>query len=262
VNRARAKGFDSVNIDLIYGLPLQTRATWAATLEAVIQLRPDRLACFGYAHLPSKIKHQQAIRAEDLPSPRDRLGMLLDANKFFTSSDYVAIGMDHFALPGDELASARLTGTLWRNFMGYTTIRGMELLGFGCSSISEFNHLFAQNITPPDQYAQAIREGLWPVHRGHQLSEEDRLRKFLINQLMCNLEVDVPDVSGRELNGLADHLREAVHSLGAFEADGLVTARNGGFSVTPLGQLFLRNLAMPFDGYLSKQTGATFSRTV
>jgi oxygen-independent coproporphyrinogen-3 oxidase len=261
VERARAAGFDSVNIDLIYGLPRQTRATWAATLEAVATLRPDRLACFGYAHLPSKIKHQQAINADELPSPRERLGMLLDANRLFTGTGYDAIGMDHFALPGDELSEARRNGKLWRNFMGYTTSRGLELLGVGCSAISEFQDLFAQNLTPPEVYAGVIESGQWAVHKGHRLDAEDRLRKQIINQLMCNLEIDIPQAA-IHTNGLHDHLRSALDSLAPFAEEGLITARNGGYSITPLGQLFLRNLAMPFDGYLEAQAGTTFSRTV
>ncbi|RJP78405.1 MAG: oxygen-independent coproporphyrinogen III oxidase [Candidatus Zixiibacteriota bacterium] len=260
--QARRAGFTGVNIDLIYGLPKQTRATWAATLEAVARLHPDRLACFGYAHLPAKIRHQQALREEDLPAPRERLGMLLDAHTFFTGAGWEAVGFDHFARPEDDLARARREGRLWRNFMGYTTGRGLDLLGLGCSAISEFETSFVQNITPPEEYAQALRAGRWAAHRGHLMDAEDRLRKRIITQLMCNLEIALPDEASAVHCGLAGSLKQAMESLRPFEADGLIVARNGGYEVTPLGQLFLRNLAMPFDGYLPRQGGSTFSRTV
>jgi oxygen-independent coproporphyrinogen-3 oxidase len=262
VQRSRQAGFTSVNIDLIYGLPLQTRASWLATLEAVESLRPDRLACFGYAHLPEKIKHQRAIRDEDLPEPLDRLGMLLDANHFFTTHGYDAIGMDHFALPGDELSVARRSAKLWRNFMGYTTVRGMELLGLGCSAISEFRDLFAQNQSAPETYSNTILNGEWAVHRGHQLDLEDRLRKQIINHLMCNLEIELPQEALLSGNGLAASLHRAMDSLQIFESDGLIVPRPNGYSITPLGQLFVRNLAMPFDRYLEGQSDVKFSRTV
>ncbi|HEY3296488.1 MAG TPA: oxygen-independent coproporphyrinogen III oxidase [bacterium] len=262
IARSRRAGFTSVNIDLIYGLPLQTRASWIKTLEEVVKLRPDRIASFGYAHLPEKIKHQRAIKDEDLPPARDRLGMLLDANHFFTDHGYEAVGMDHFALPGDELAMARRGSRLWRNFMGYTTSRGMELLGFGCSAISEFRDLFVQNLSQPEAYADAIAIGTWAVQRGHKLDEEDRLRKQIINHLMCNLEIDVPDEAHATGNGLVQSLEGALESLKQYEADGLLVSRNGGFTITDLGQLFVRNLAMPFDRYLEGQTDVKFSRTV
>ncbi len=262
IARSRHFGFTGINIDLIYGLPLQTRASWKTTLQAIASLKPDRLACFGYAHLPQRMKHQRAIREEDLPSPRDRLGMLLDANRFFTDSGYVAVGMDHFALPDDELSMARQTGRLWRNFMGYTTSRGMELIGFGCSGISEFENLFAQNIVTPEAYTEAIRSGHWPIKRGYRLDMEDRIRKQVINHLMCNLEIAIPEAAQQAENGLLESLSEAMHSLQEFEADGLIMRQNGGYSITELGQLFVRNLAMPFDRYLPSQSGTAFSRTV
>lgn len=262
IARSRKAGFTSVNIDLIYGLPLQTRASWMATLMEVEKLRPDRLACFGYAHLPEKIKHQRAINEAELPAPRDRLGMLLDAHHFFTDHGYETVGMDHFALPDDELALARRDSRLWRNFMGYTTSRGMELLGFGCSAISEFRDLFVQNLSQPEAYADAIAIGSWAVHRGHTLDAEDRLRKQIINHLMCNLEIEVPAEAHGSGNGLVTSLEGALESLKRYEAEGLLVSRNGGFKITDLGQLFVRNLAMPFDRYLEGQTDVKFSTTV
>lgn len=262
VTRARAAGFASVNIDLIYGLPLQNRRSWRETLSAVAELKPDRLACFGYAHLPQKIKHQRAIHEEDLPSPRERLGMLLDANRRFVELGYEAIGMDHFALPDDDLSIARREGRLWRNFMGYTTIRGLELLGLGCSAISEFNNLFVQNITPPERYNEAVAADGWPSERGHELDFNDRIVKQIINHLMCNLEIAIPREALAGGEALMNALEIALDELDVHVEDGLIERTAGGYRVTSLGQLFVRNLAMPFDRYLPKQAGVTFSRTV
>ncbi len=262
IQRARSAGFTGVNIDLMYGLPRQTRTSWLTTLETVETLKPDRLACFGYAHLPSRFKHQGAINPNDLPTPRDRLGMLLDANHFFTTHGYEAIGMDHFALPDDELSIARRESHIWRNFMGYTTNRGMELLGIGCSGISEFHDLFVQNVTPPEAYVEKISHEHWAFQRGYSLDEEDLVRKQIINHLMCNLEIEIPEQIDRSDNGFLEKIKTAFDALKSYEKDGLILPRNEGYSITPLGQLFLRNLAMPFDRYLPEQSATTFSRTV
>lgn len=259
IDRCRSFGFTGVNVDLIYGLPFQTDDTWKQTLDQVATLRPDRLAVFGYAHLPAKIKHQRAIKEVDLPGPKQRLSMLLTAFHHFVDHGYVSIGMDHFAVPEDKLAMARNEGTLWRNFMGYTTIRGLEMVGFGASAISELEGLFAQNLPLPQQYEEQIGQGGWATFRGHKLTNEDILRKNLINDLMCNLRVRIPE--GADLDNAVD-LYVAMQKLEAFEEDGLIVRAKEGWEVTPLGQLFVRNLAMPFDQYLPDQENVTFSRTV
>lgn len=261
VATARTAGFTSVNLDLIYGLPHQTPASWRQTLEAIEAIGPDRLACFGYAHLPARLRHQRAIDEATLPSPRDRLTMLVEAIRFFTSRGYEAVGLDHFARPADELAVARRAGSLWRNFMGYTTTRGLELVGLGSSAISELESLFVQNEAVPERFADAIEQGQSTIVRGHRLDADDRFRKELINHLMCNLEVDLtpPVEATDELERALSRAREALEP----HADlGLVVPTGAGYRVTPLGQLFLRNLAMPLDRYLPRQTNATFSRTV
>ncbi len=260
--RARARGFTSVNIDLIYGLPRQTRESWQETVEAVASLRPDRLACFGYAHLPSRIKHQQAIKEDELPSTRDRLGMLLDAHRIFGDHGYVGIGMDHFALPNDDLAVAQNEGRLWRNFMGYTTTRGLELLGLGCSGISEFADLFVQNVSLPEAYAQILERGELPVERGHELTEDDRSTKQIINHLMCNLDIEIPKQSETLGTEFKSRIARAMQQVAMLEPRGLVEKSGDGFRVTRLGQLFVRNLAMPFDRYLTEQSNVVFSKTV
>lgn len=262
VDSAREHGFTGVNIDLIYGLPLQNRKTWAATMEQVLSFNPDRLACFGYAHLPSKIVHQRGIREEDLPSPGERLGMLLDANRFFLDNGFEAIGMDHFAKPDDELSKAFRDGKLWRNFMGYTPNGGLELLGLGCSSISEFQDLFAQNLFPPEPYQEKLSAGLLPVTRGCALDRDDIIRKHLINHLMCNLEIKIPRSDNTADAETIESITEALNGFGKLEDEGLLIRESDGYRITPLGQLFLRNLAMPFDRYLSAESAAAFSRTV
>jgi oxygen-independent coproporphyrinogen-3 oxidase len=261
VERCRAHGFESVNIDLIYGLPFQRRSSWRRTLDQVSELCPDRVASFGYAHLPDKIVHQRALPAEMLPSPRQRLGMLLDANRHFAALDYEIIGLDHFAAPDDSLADAVRAGRLWRNFMGYTEIRDVEMLGFGASSIGELDEMFVQNAVLPEQYSDQVDDGGWAVARGHTLDDDDRVRKRLINDLMCNLVVRVPEAAG-EVPGLREELEAVSASLEPYEAPGLIERSDGGWTVTALGRLFLRNLAMPFDRYLPKQQDVTFSRTV
>jgi len=259
----RATGFTSTNIDLIYGLPHQTRASWLSTLEQVVTLRPDRLACFGYAHLPEKTKHQRAIDATALPEARQRLGMLLDSNAFFTGKGYDAIGFDHFALPEDKLSLAQHNGTMWRNFMGYTDIRGLEMVGFGASSISEFNEIFVQNLIIPEDYNALIEQNNWAITKGCNLTAEDRIRKIVINDLMCNLVVRIPAEAYHSVGGTLESLRQAIATLKPFEAEGLIVAGNSGeYEVTEIGRLFLRNIAMPFDQYLPNQTGVNFSRTI
>ena len=262
VDSCRQIGFQSINIDLIYGLPYQTRASWQETLEQVLELAPDRLACFGYAHLPARIKHQQAIDEETLPPSRERLGMLLDANRFLVKQNYCAIGLDHFALPDDKLAQAHKTGSLWRNFMGYTEIRGLEMIGFGASSISEFNTLYTQNEPDPERYRELIDAGKSAVIRGHRLDSDDVIRRQLINDLMCNLIIRIPEAASEVGAEYAANLEAIMNQLESFREDDLITPlEGGGYQVTPLGQLFLRNMAMLFDRYLPDQQ-VTFSRTV
>jgi oxygen-independent coproporphyrinogen-3 oxidase len=208
------------------------------------------------------MKHQRAIRAEDLPGPSDRIRMLLAANRFFGRSGYEAIGLDHFARPADELALARRHGRLWRNFMGYTTTRGLPLIGLGCSGISELEHAYTQNLVLPDEYADRLEAGQRVLARVHCLDADDRYRKELINHLLCNLELDLSDPPAWAPAGLGEELRAAARGLGVYEQEGLIEPSAKGYQVTPLGQLFLRNLAMPFDRYLPSQGATTFSRTV
>jgi len=263
VNSCRDIGYTSVNIDLIYGLPLQSRESWRRNLDSVQTLDPDRIACFGYAHLPEKIRNQRAINEDHLPEPHMRLGMMLDARKFYLDHGYKTIGFDHFAKPDDSLSIAQEKGKLWRNFMGYTEISGLEMVGFGCSSISEFRDLYVQNIVKPNDYCTEIESDKLAVHRGHILDNDDQMRKELISNLMCNLAINIPEQGIHSSNGAIDELKAAMSSLHKYELEGfIVPNQHAGYKVTELGELFLRNLAMPFDKYLPSQSQVKFSQTV
>ncbi len=265
IDRARAAGFTSLNIDLIYGLPRQSLASWQRSLEAIVRLGPQRLACFGYAHLPARMKHQRAIDEAELPSAEERLQMLLYANRFFADRGYEPIGLDHFAVVDDELARALRDGRLWRSFMGYTATGGLELVALGCSAISELEELFCQNEIRPESYAELISSGRSALVRGHRLDDDDRFRKALIADLMCNLRIRPRAVSEQQSLPVPQEITQALGSLGRFERHGLLVPADSGYRVTPVGQLFLRNIAMVFDRYLAgsdRHSSKQFSRTI
>lgn len=261
VKMCRQSGFSGINIDLIYGLPLQTCKSWNKTIELVASIRPDRLAVFGYAHLPVRMEHQRSIRSEDLPSVRERLGMLLDANLILRSFGYTSIGLDHFALPEDKLAIASVEGRLSRNFMGYTDLLGLEMIGFGSSAIGEYNDMFVQNKTNPHDYTLAINEGL-ATNRGYILNQNDRIRKQIINDLMCNLMIRIPHEAKLLPNKQLSELNRIMESMDQFIIDGLLEPLGASYRITFTGKFFLRNLAMLFDRYLTTQTTKVFTQTI
>ncbi len=263
VAAARAAGFTSVNLDLVYGLPHQTAAIFAASLQKVLELEPDRLAVFGYAHVPWVKPHQAAIDETALPSGPERFALYQQAVETLTAAGYVWIGLDHFARPDDELAVALQQRRLHRNFMGYTTRPGLDMLAVGSSAIGEVRDRFAQNAGEVAAYETSLAAGELPVVRGLRLSEDDRLRRMVILHLMCNLELPwrltVPD-HGEPVDVLLPGCREA---LDALAAEGLVALDDAGLRVTGLGRFFLRNVAMVFDAYLRDGGhGPRYSRTV
>ncbi len=258
----RAEGFKSVSVDLIYGLPLQTPASFAKTVDEVIALDPDRLAVFSYAHVPW-IKPAQKIfdDRQQLPDTEAKLAMLVTAIGQLTAAGYVHIGMDHFARPDDELALALADGTLYRNFQGYTTRAGASLYGFGMSSIAQTDGSFRQNEKELDAYTAALAAGRLPIERGYLLTDDDKRRRAIISDIMCRGQLDFPDLSRRLGVDFATTYAAELASLADLEFDGLLVRLDDSVTVTGLGQLFLRIIAMRFDAHLpKKRTG--FSRVV
>jgi len=266
---ARDAGFTSLNFDLIYGLPAQSEETFARTLDAVVQLAPDRVAVFSYAHVPWMRPAQKIFeRAGNLPPPATKLALLQMVVERLTGAGYVHIGMDHFARPDDELAHAQREHRLHRNFQGYSTKAGLSLLGLGATSISQTPFAFRQNEKDPARYAARLAAGELPVQRGALLSDEDRRRREIIMRLMCDCELDyaaleqtfaaagigISASTGNAAAGSAFAARYAVEleRLAPLAADGLVALDPAGLRVLPAGRYFLRNIAMAFDAYLPR----------
>jgi oxygen-independent coproporphyrinogen-3 oxidase len=250
IDEARASGFRSVNVDLIYGLPRQSLDSFDATLEKLIALSPDRVALYGYAHLPERFKPQRRIAAAELPSAETRLQILMLAIGRLTGAGYVYIGMDHFAKPGDDLAVAQSQGRLKRNFQGYSSGRESDLLGFGMSAIGAVGPTYYQNQRTLEAYYAALEAGRSPVCRGVELSKDDLLRRAVIQALACDFRVSL---EGMELNYLVDFRRyfaDEMNELRALADDGLVEIEPDWIKVTPHGRLLVRAVCMVFDRYL------------
>ena len=261
---ARECGFTSINLDLIYGLPFQTPDGFASTVRSVINMRPERIAVFNYAHVPWLKPHQKLILEEDLPAPAAKLGLLRQTIDLFCGGGYEYIGMDHFARPDDELALAQKQKTLYRNFQGYSTRAGADLYGFGMSSISHFQTIYAQNEKTLPEYYRAIDEGRLATHVGYRMTDDDRLRKHVIMRLMCDLELDCRDVERRFGIAWEETFAGAMERLLPFVEDGLVEAGPDFIKIRRGGRLLLRNIAMCFDAYLDAmmKNKPVFSRTV
>jgi oxygen-independent coproporphyrinogen-3 oxidase len=264
VAAARASGYRGVNLDLIYGLPYQTPVTWADTLRRILAMRPDRMAVFGFAYTPWFKPHQKLLPQEALPNPEARVHQFLQTVEAFTGDGYRLIGLDHFALETDELARAQAAGTMFRNFQGYTVRPAEDTISFGVSSISDIGGAYAQNSHKLKDWIDQVEAGALPVDRGAAMTEDDVLRRFVVNRVMCQLRLDLDEV-GRDFGAAARGQIEADLKLGLDElvADGLVAFDGRVLTVKPLGQLLVRNVAMLFDAYLKKgDTAQRFSRTV
>lgn len=260
VEACRAHGFRSVNVDLIYGLPKQTLEGFGTTLDRVVEMRPDRLAVYGYAHMPTLFRPQRQISDADLPGADAKLDLLRLAVERLTAAGYVYIGMDHFALPDDDLAQAQLRGTLHRNFMGYTTHADTDLIGFGVSAISHVGDTYSQNARDLVAWQHAIDEGRLPVLRGMRLSEDDQLRADLIQQLMCQGEVATGALERRYAITFGVYFADALRRLQPMVDDGLVRIDGDRIAATERGRLLLRNIAMCFDRYLDTPVAAMPAR--
>jgi oxygen-independent coproporphyrinogen-3 oxidase len=248
--RCRAAGFRSISADLIYGLPLQTTQSFAATLDRLVVSRPDRISVYAYAHLPRLFKAQRRIREADLPSAETRLELLGLTIGKLTDAGYEYVGMDHFALPDDELIKARTAGTLQRNFQGYSTHAACDLVGLGVTSIGRIGRTFAQNIKSLPEYQAALEAGRLPVQRGVVMTDDDCVRAAVIQELMCYGRITAASVERRFSIAFASYFAAELARLEPFEQDGLVKLRPGVIEVTPRGRLLLRNVAMVFDAYL------------
>jgi oxygen-independent coproporphyrinogen III oxidase len=262
INAARTNGFESISVDLIYGLPHQSVKSFMRTLYTVLLLAPERISVFGYAHMPQLFKMQRQIDAAALPSPATRLALLQLVVEQLTEAGYVYIGMDHFALPTDELARAQAQRTLHRNFQGYSTRADCDLIGFGASSIGKVGDVYAQNAKDLPAYGAAIDAGQLAVVRGVRLSADDRLRRDIITELMCNLELRFDEFEAAYGVRFPAVFAPELERLRAFEADGLVARSADRLEVLPAGRMFVRNIAMVFDRYLGTQKVERFSRTV
>lgn len=263
VEQCRTMGFESINMDLMYGLPHQTPETFDNTLSSVIELNPDRLAVYSYAHVPWKKPHQKAIPEEELPEPKTKLQLFLNTIRTLTRNGYEYIGMDHFAKPDDDLTIAQKNGTLQRNFQGYFTHSGSDLLGFGISGISTLENVYAQNIKDEKSYFERIDEGRLATFRGYRLTGDDPLRRTVIMELMCNLSLQKSKVEERYDIQFDRYFQEERTKLSPFRKDGLLEESENELRVTDRGRLVIRNICMVFDRYLdTRVVDERFSNTI
>jgi oxygen-independent coproporphyrinogen-3 oxidase len=265
LDRCRALGFKGINFDLIYGLPLQTETGFSETLDRVIALRPDRLAVYSFAYLPKLKANQQKILPTDLPSADLKYRLFSKAIEKFTAAGYRQIGMDHFALPNDELSIAQAEGRLYRNFMGYSIQTAPDMIGLGMSAIGYIDDTFVQNDPKLKAYKEAVETAGTAVYRGKRLSRDDLIRQYAITSMMCNFGLNFSRMNEKFGIDGRDYFADETTKLDGFVADGLLKVSEGGLEITETGRTFVRNIAMTFDAYLGKPTGGTrptFSKTI
>src|SRR5258708_517092 len=263
IQTARNLGFDSINVDLIYGLPYQTAETFAHTVDQIIELAPDRIALFSYAHVPW-LKKQQGSFAAHLPEGMQKFEIFRTGLLKLVEAGYLYIGMDHFAKPGDELATAQAKRTLHRNFQGYTTKAGADLYGMGVTAISGFSDAYAQNFRELAAWEKAVAERGMATMRGYHLSAEDRLRREVISRMLCHTVIPKREINEAFAIDFDQHFAPELQQLEAPQSDGLLTLDADEIRATWLGRIFVRNLAMLFDPYLEQPLAAKplFSKTL
>jgi oxygen-independent coproporphyrinogen-3 oxidase len=254
LSAARDNNFKSVSFDLIYGLPLQTTASFAKTLDSVIEMRPDRLAIYNYAHLPARFKGQRMIDSEQIPAPDVKLDILQLTIAGLQEAGYCYVGMDHFALPNDDLVRARQSRTLQRNFQGYSTHRNCDLVGLGVSSISHVGNSFSQNAITTMEYESLVENKHLPICKGIAIDDDDVLRAEVIQTLMCYDELDFAEFERDHAISFRDYFGVELAKLAPLELDGLVATDAQGIRVSPKGRLLMRNIAMQFDRHLDQVT--------
>ncbi len=263
----RELGYQSINLDLIYGLPFQTAKSFADTVDKIIDISPDRIALFNYAHVPWLKKHMALIHQEDLPTPEVKLEILKSSIEQLTDAGYVFIGMDHFAKPDDELSIALKEKKLYRNFQGYSTNAGTDLYAMGITSISQLKNIYAQNYKTEKEYYKSLDDGIIPTAKGYKLSEDDHIRSEVIMRLMCDFELDFKSIEEKFNINFKDYFAKGLNSseggLSEMQNDGLVEMSDNGIIVKDMGRLLIRNIAINFDGYIErKEDKAKYSRTV
>jgi len=261
MQQARGLGFKSVSLDLIYGLPHQSWASFEKTLDKVIEARPDRLSIFNYAHMPTRFKPQRRINEADLPSAAEKLIIMHKTGEKLQAAGYVYIGMDHFALPDDELALAQKEGQLHRNFQGYTTHAHCDLLAFGVSSIGNVGNTFSQNVKILDEYYAAIEKNGLPIERGLVLNRDDLIRQDVITRLICQFALNFNEMDQTWNIQSTDYFTSELITLEQMQKDGLLELSESGLQVTQPGRLLIRNICMVFDKYLP-EAQHRFSRAI
>ncbi|MDH3265731.1 MAG: oxygen-independent coproporphyrinogen III oxidase [Gammaproteobacteria bacterium] len=263
VSASRTAGFKSVSFDLIYGLPHQTVASFDRTLDTVIAMRPDRFAVYNYAHLPQRFKGQRMINADHIPAPETKLDILESTIQKLTGAGYVYIGMDHFALPEDELVQARRDGTLQRNFQGYSTHRHCDLVSMGVSSISNIGNVYSQNSVSTAEYEQLLENNQLPIRKGLAVDDDDLIRAQAIQALMCYDELVFDDFNAENAVVFQEYFAAEIRQLKPLLQDDLIELSDRGIRITPKGRLLLRNIAMTFDRYISDaKNDNRFSRAI
>jgi oxygen-independent coproporphyrinogen-3 oxidase len=263
IEAARRLKFDSVNVDLIYGLPKQTPISFARTLQQITDLKPDRIALYAYAHLPERFKPQRRIRSEDLPVGAEKIDMLSNAIAKFVSAGYVYIGMDHFALPTDPLAVAKRQGRLHRNFQGYSTQPDCDLIALGVSAIGRVGSTYSQNAKTLEDYYDSINQGRMPIVRGLALSRDDVIRRAVIMALMCQGQLQYESIELAYMINFQEYFADEIKLLKPLEKEGMVILDDNGIQVTSRGWFFVRGVAMLFDRYLqTDKNRARFSKII
>ena len=263
LNSAREFGFKSISTDLIYGLPLQTAESFSTTLQKIIEINPDRISLFNYAHMPELFKPQRRINEADMPSAEIKLTILKLSVEQLIDAGYVYIGMDHFAKPDDELSIAQQQGKLYRNFQGYATHADCDLVGMGITSIGTIDNSFSQNVKTLDEYQTLINAGNLAVFRGVKIDLDDLIRRDVIMQLICHFDLNFATIEAKHNIDFSDYFSAEIKRLSSMKDDGLITLNDQSITVTGKGRLLIRNICMIFDRYLSEaQSQQRFSKAI
>ena len=262
-NEARKHGFHSINIDLIYGLPKQTPRTFCNTISKIIEMSPDRIAVYNYAHLPHLFKTQRQIKDEDLPSPSEKLEILSESIQSLQDAGYVYIGMDHFAKPDDELAVAQRKGNLYRNFQGYSTNASCDVIGFGITAISKISNSYSQNIRTLEGYHSALEKNKTPLLRGYKLNNDDELRREVISKLICHFQIEFREIEDLFKIDFSDYFSKEIDLLVDMQKDELLIINKDAIEILPAGRFLIRNICSVFDIYLDREkSNNNFSKMI